>query len=60
MGLSCTYFNLGLAGKIFADIITEGAKVVMKNSFAESVLIAPDEYVALVDELTSNELVSLL
>lgn len=46
-----TQFNRGLAGKIFEDVKQCGAKVVMKNNAAECVLISPDEYVRLMDEL---------
>ena len=46
-----TQFNRGLAGQIFEDVKATGAKVVMKNNSAECVLLAPDEYVRLMDEL---------
>lgn len=49
--VSITQFNRGLAGKIFKDVKQSGAKVVMKNNTAECVLISPDEYVKLMDEL---------
>ena len=32
--VSITQFNRGLAGKIFEDVKTTGAKVVMKNNVA--------------------------
>ena len=32
-------FNRGLAGQIFEDVKTHGAKVVMKNNVAECVLL---------------------
>lgn len=44
-------FNRGLAGKIFEDVKQSGAKVVMKNNVAECVLISPEEYVRLMDEV---------
>ena len=44
-------FNRGLAGQIFEDVKRTGAKVVMKNNTAECVLMSPDEYVRLMDEL---------
>ena len=44
-------FNRGLAGKIFDEVKQCGAKVVMKNNTAECVLISPDEYVRIMDEL---------
>ena len=46
-----TQFNRGLAGKIFADVKTAGPKVVMKNNTAECILMSPDEYVSIMDEL---------
>lgn len=49
-------FNRGLAGKIFDDVKQCGAKVVMKNNTAECVLMSPDEYVRLMDELNDARL----
>lgn len=46
-----TQFNRGLAGKIFEDVKRSGAKVVMKNNAAECVLLSPEEYVRLMDEV---------
>lgn len=44
-------FNRGLAGKIFSDVKKNGAKVVMKNNTAEVVLVSPDEYLEMMDDL---------
>ena len=44
-------FNRGLAGKIFDEVKQCGAKVVMKNNVAECVLLSPEEYIAIIDEL---------
>ena len=52
-------FNRGLAGKIFADVKSNGPKVVMKNNEAEVVLLSPDQYVQLMDILNDYELLSL-
>lgn len=52
-------FNRGLAGKIFEDVKRTGAKVVMKNNTAECVLLSPDEYVRLVDEVNDARLLTL-
>ena len=52
-------FNRGLAGKIFEDVKSSGAKVVMKNNVAECVLLSPDEYVRIMDELNDVRLLSL-
>lgn len=54
-----TQFNRGLAGQIFADVKAHGPKVVMKNNVAECVLLSPDEYVRLMDELEDAELLAL-
>lgn len=52
-------FNRGLAGKIFDEVKQCGAKVVMKNNAAECVLISPDEYVRLMDELNDARLLAI-
>lgn len=49
-------FNRGLAGKVFKNVKQQGAMVVMKNNVAECVLVSPEEYVSLVDELNDMEL----
>ena len=54
-----TQFNRGLAGKIFEDVKQCGAKVVMKNNVAECVLLSPDEYVRIMDELNDARLLAL-
>ncbi len=57
--ISISLFNRGLAGKIFDDVKQSGAKVVMKNNSAECVLMSPDEYVKLMDEVNDARLLSL-
>ena len=52
-------FNRGLAGKIFDEVKASGAKVVMKNNIAECVLLAPDEYIRLMDEVNDARLLSI-
>ena len=52
-------FNRGLAGKIFEDVRKFGAKVVMKNNTAECVLMSPEEYVALMDELCDLRMMAI-
>lgn len=52
-------FNRGLAGKIFDEVKHCGAKVVMKNNSAECVLMSPDEYVRLIDEINDARLLSV-
>lgn len=57
--ISISLFNRGLAGKIFEDVKQSGAKVVMKNNTAECVLLSPDEYVKLMDELNDARLLAM-
>ena len=57
--ISISLFNRGLAGKIFEDVKQTGAKVVMKNNAAECVLLSPDEYVRLMDEVNDARLLIL-
>ncbi len=57
--ISISLFNRGLAGKIFEDVKITGAKVVMKNNVAECVLLSPDEYVRLMDEVNDARLLNL-
>ena len=52
-------FNRGLAGKIFEEVKASGAKVVMKNNTAECILLSPDEYLKLMDELNDARLLLL-
>ena len=54
-----TQFNRGLAGKIFEEVKATGAKVVMKNNTAECVLLSPDEYVRLMDEVNDARLLAI-
>lgn len=56
--ISISLFNRGLAGKIFDDVKQSGAKVVMKNNAAECVLMSPDEYVKLMDEVNDARLLT--
>lgn len=57
--ISITMFNRGLAGKIFEEVKHTGAKVVMKNNTAECVLLSPDEYMKLMDEVNDARLLSV-
>ena len=52
-------FNRGLAGQIFSDVKTSGAKVVTKNNVAEVVLIPPDEYVEIMDTINDYLLLTM-
>lgn len=57
--ISISQFNRGLAGKIFQDVKNNGAKVVMKNNAPECVLLSPDEYVKLMDEVNDARLLAM-
>ena len=57
--ISIALFNRGLAGKVFEDVKRSGAKVVIKNNAPECVLLSPDEYVKLMDEVNDARLLSL-
>lgn len=57
--VSISLFNRGLAGKIFEEVKQCGAKVVMKNNAAECVLLSPDEYIQLIDEVNDARLLSI-
>lgn len=52
-------FNRGLAGKIFNEVKQSGAKVVMKNNAVECVLLSPEEYISLIDEVNDARLLAL-
>lgn len=51
-------FNRGLAGKIFEEVKRHGVKVVMKNNSPECVLLSPEEYIRLMDELNDARLLA--
>ncbi|MCD8048335.1 MAG: type II toxin-antitoxin system Phd/YefM family antitoxin [Clostridia bacterium] len=57
--ISISLFNRGQAGKIFEDVRRSGAKVVMKNNAAECVLLSPEEYVRLMDEVNDARLLTI-
>lgn len=57
--ISISLFNKGLAGKIFEEVKRAGAKVVMKNNVAECVLISPEEYIRMVDEINDARLLAI-
>ena len=52
--VSISLLNKGYAGKIFDDVKSTGTKVVMKNNTPDCVLVSPDSYRAMLDEI--NEL----
>lgn len=57
--VSISLFNRGQAGRIFEDVRRSGAKVVMKNNAAECVLLSPEEYVSLMEELNDARLMAM-
>lgn len=57
--VSISLFNRGLAGQVFEDVKRNGAKVVMKNNAAECVLLSPEEYILLMDEVNDARLLTL-
>lgn len=57
--ISISLFNRGQAGKIFEEVRQSGAKVVMKNNAAECVLLSPDEYIRLIDEVNDARLMAI-
>ena len=56
--VSISQFNRGLAGKIFDEVKRYGAKVVMKNNAPECVLLSPEEYLHLLDEVNDARLLA--
>ena len=52
-------FNRGLAGQVFEEVKRSGAKVVIKNNAAECVLLSPEEYVRLMEEVNDARLLAL-
>lgn len=52
-------FNRGQAGKIFEEVKRNGSKVVMKNNAPECVLLSPEEYLRLMDEVNEAKLAAL-
>ena len=57
--VSISLFNRGFAGKIFDEVRKTGAKVVMKNNAAECVLLSPEEYTEMIDELNDARLLAV-
>ena len=54
-----THFNRGMAGKIFSEVRKSGAKVVMKNNTAECVLLSPEQYMELIEEINDARLLTV-
>lgn len=56
--VSISLLNKGYAGQIFEDVRASGAKVVIKNNTPECVMMSPDEYISLIDELNEHKAVA--
>ncbi|MDR0446252.1 MAG: type II toxin-antitoxin system Phd/YefM family antitoxin [Oscillospiraceae bacterium] len=54
-----TRFNRGESGKIFDEVKAAGCKVVVKNNVPTCVLISPERYKELMEELDDAYLLSL-
>lgn len=54
--ISISLFNKGQAGRIFNDVKKRGTQVVMKNNVPECVLMSPEEYEMLMDEVNDTRL----
>ncbi len=57
--ISISLFDRGLAGKIFEEVKRSGARVVMKNNAPECVLLSPEEYLKLMDEINDAHLLAI-
>ena len=57
--ISISLFNRGLAGKVFEDVRKSGAKIVIKNNAPECVLLSPEEYLKIMDELNDSRLLAI-
>ena len=49
--VSFSDFNRGQAGKIFDSVKKTGAKLVMKNNNPECVLLSPEEYIQMCQDI---------
>ena len=56
--VSISLFNKGLAGKVFDEVKKTGTKLVIKNNNPEAVIMSPEEYISLVDELNDAKLLA--
>lgn len=52
-------FNRGLASQIFEDVRRSGAKVVMRGEEAECVLLSPEEYSSILEDINDAKLLAL-
>ena len=54
--VSISRFNRGEASKIFDEVAASGTKVVLKNNMPTCVLVSPEEYAELMDQLENYAL----
>lgn len=57
--ISITEFNKGRAGKIFESVKSGRPKIVFKNNVPECILISPEQYKNMLDELEDLQLIVL-
>lgn len=57
--VSISLFNKGQASKIFDSVRKTGIKIVMKNNKPECVLMSPEDYVKMIDQLNDAKLLML-
>lgn len=57
--ISITEFNKGRAGKIFESVKSGRPKIVFKNNVPECILISPEQYKNMLDELEDLQLIAL-
>ncbi len=57
--ISITEFNKGRAGKIFESVKSGRPKIVFKNNVPECILISPEQYKSMLDELEDLQLIAL-
>lgn len=51
-------FNKGLAERVFSDVKDTGAKVVIKNNIPVCVLLSPEAYMEMIDEINDTRLIN--
>ncbi len=56
--VSISMLNKGYAGQIFEEVRANGTKIVIKNNVPECVLVSPEEYLAMLDELSEYRAVA--
>lgn len=57
--VSISLFNRGQAGKVFDEVKRTGPKVVIKNNEPECVIMSPNDYVDMIDELEDLRLLAI-